>query len=123
MVNLNFISIKKTLLECYQAKSLKYVFFLQALTATATPRVREDIVKQLGMENTKWFLTSFNRSNLQYEVRPKKGKGVLDEIIQMIKRGWPKKSGIVYCFSRKECEDVAAKLRENGNFNLILCEM
>ena len=72
------------------------------------------------MENPKWFLTSFNRSNQQYEVRSKKGKGVLDEIIQMIKKGWPKKSGIVYCFSRKECEDVAAKLRENGN-NLPKC--
>ena len=80
-----------------------------ALTATATPRVRADVVKQLGMSDTKWFLTSFNRGNLQYEVHAKSGKkGGLNDIITMIKKNWPKKSGIVYCFSRKECEDVAS---------------
>ena len=86
-----------------------------ALTATATPRVRADVVKQLGMSNTKWFLTSFNRNNLQYEVRLKKGKGTtLIDIIALIKKEWPKMSGIVYCFSRKECEDSAFELRKNG---------
>ena len=106
-----------------------------ALTATATPRVRADVVKvcmglqfillqqfffdlptsfqQLGMYDTKWFITSFNRSNLQYEVRQKKGKSVLKDIIDLIKQNWPKKSGIVYCFSRKECEDVASQLQQN----------
>ena len=65
------------------------------------------------MNDTKWFITSFNRSNLQYEVRPKKGKSVLKDIIDLIKQNWPKKSGIVYCFSRKECEDVASQLQQN----------
>ncbi len=86
-----------------------------ALTATATPRVRADIVKQLGMENTKWFLTSFNRNNLQYEVRGKKGKGTcLNDMVNLICKDFAKKCGIVYCFSRKECEDVANELRRNG---------
>ena len=86
-----------------------------ALTATATPRVRADVVKQLGMSNSKWFLTSFNRNNLQYEVRTKKGKGsCLNDIIALIKSQFQKKSGIVYCFSRKECEDVATELKKNG---------
>ena len=58
-------------------------------------------VKQLGMADTKWFLTSFNRSNLQYEVHGKKGKGSgLNDIIAMINSKWKKKCGIVYCFSR-----------------------
>ena len=87
-----------------------------ALTATATPRVRADVVKQLGMQDTKWFLTSFNRKNLQYEVRPKKGKSsALNDILEVIKKeNWSKKSGIIYCFSRKECEDVAEELCKNG---------
>ena len=57
-------------------------------------------VKQLGMSDTKWFLTSFNRSNLQYEVHAKKGKSGLQDIIAMINNKWKKKCGIVYCFSR-----------------------
>jgi bloom syndrome protein len=101
-----------------ELKSLRQSFPgvpFMALTATATPRVRADVVKQLGMNQTKWFMTSFNRANLQYEVRDKKGKGsTLKDIIALILKQWPKKSGIVYCFSRKECEDTAAELRKAG---------
>ena len=57
-----------------------------ALTATATPRVRKDIVKQLCISKTKWFITSFFRSNLQYEVHEKKGKKYVKDIIDLIKR-------------------------------------
>ena len=91
-----------------------------ALTATATPRVRADIMKQLGMQDTKWFLTSFNRKNLQYEVRPKKGKSTaVNEVIALIrKENWSKKCGIIYCLSRKECEDVANELCKNGIHSL-----
>ncbi|TRY63016.1 hypothetical protein TCAL_00799 [Tigriopus californicus] len=81
-----------------------------ALTATATPRVRTDILHQLGMRNPKWFLSSFNRANLQYEVKPKKGKSITKEIIELIKKDYPKQSGIVYCLSRKECDDVSDEL-------------
>ena len=62
------------------------------------------IPQQLGMSNTKWFITSFNRSNLQYEVREKKGKQHLKDIVDLIKNQWPRKSGVIYCFSRKETE-------------------
>ena len=62
-----------------------------------------------------WFLTSFNRANLQYEVHAKKKKGSsLNDIITMIKSKWQNKCGIVYCFSRKECEEVASELSRNG---------
>ena len=89
-----------------------------ALTATATPRVRSDILHQLGMGSPKWFLSSFNRTNLKYEVRPKKGKaGAVQEIASLIQHQFCDaktgriQSGIVYCLSQKECDDTADKLR------------
>lgn len=77
-----------------------------ALTATATPRVRGDILNQLGMRNTAWFIQSFNRPNLKFEVRAKT-KDSLDEIAEIIKKNFLNRSGIIYCFSRKECDLVA----------------
>ncbi|XP_023724702.1 Bloom syndrome protein homolog isoform X2 [Cryptotermes secundus] len=85
-----------------------------ALTATATPRVRVDILNQLGMKNPKWFLSSFNRPNLKYSVLPKKGKSVTKEIITLIKAKFPRDSGIVYCLSRRECDTVASDLSGAG---------
>ena len=88
-----------------------------ALTATATPRVRSDILHQLGMKSPKWFLSSFNRTNLKYQVKPKKGKsGVVQEIGSLIQTHFSDsktgkiQSGIVYCLSQKECDDTAEKL-------------
>ncbi|XP_076043264.1 Bloom syndrome helicase isoform X2 [Oratosquilla oratoria] len=85
-----------------------------ALTATATPRVRIDILHQLGMEQPKWFLSSFNRENLRYEVLPKKGKKIVTEVCALIKARYPRQSGIIYCLSRKECDDTALDLRKAG---------
>lgn len=85
-----------------------------ALTATATPRVRVDILKQLGIENCKWFLSSFNRPNLKYLVVPKKGASTVTEIINIIKTKFPRSTGIVYCLSRKECDSLAEKFIEAG---------
>ena len=82
-----------------------------ALTATATEKVQEDIQKNLGMENAKLYKSSFNRGNLFYEVRPK--INVNKEIIKFIKQH-PKKSGIVYCLSRKKVEEIAQTLQVNG---------
>jgi ATP-dependent DNA helicase RecQ len=82
-----------------------------ALTATATPKVQQDIQKNLGMIDTKVFLDSFNRPNLYYEVRPK--KDVVREIIKFVKSR-PGKSGIIYCLSRKKVEEVAESLKVNG---------
>ncbi|XP_043268552.1 Bloom syndrome protein homolog isoform X2 [Venturia canescens] len=85
-----------------------------ALTATATPRVRTDILHQLSMTNPKWFLSSFNRPNLRYSVISKKGKNCADEVIAMIKTRWKNECGIVYCLSRKDCDDYSAQMRANG---------
>ncbi|XP_021933104.1 Bloom syndrome protein homolog isoform X2 [Zootermopsis nevadensis] len=85
-----------------------------ALTATATPRVRVDILNQLGMKSPKWFLSSFNRPNLKYSVLPKKGKSVTKDIVTLIKAKFPRQSGIVYCLSRKECDTVASDLSSAG---------
>ena len=82
-----------------------------ALTATATPKVQHDIQKNLGMTEAAVFKSSFNRSNLYYEVRPKT-KDVDREIIKFIKAN-EGKSGIIYCLSRKKVEELAEVLRLN----------
>ena len=84
-----------------------------ALTATATDKVRQDIKKNLGIVDAKEFRSSFNRPNLYYEVRPKKSaKDATSQIIKYIKQN-PGKSGIIYCLSRKEVEDLSAQLKVN----------
>jgi ATP-dependent DNA helicase RecQ len=83
-----------------------------ALTATATPKVQQDIQKNLNMMDSTLFISSFNRPNLYYEVRPK-GEEVIKDIIKYIK-SQPGKSGIVYCLSRKKVEELAETLQVNG---------
>lgn len=89
---------------------------MMALTATATPVVRTDILKQLHIQQSKWFMCSFNRPNLKYEVRPKRGKtSSAQDLIELLQsRPYRGESGIVYCFSRKECDDMAEQLQQNG---------
>lgn len=87
---------------------------IMALTATATPRVREDVLKQLKINRCKWFLSSFNRPNLKYMVHPKLGAATLEEISDLINVKFTRQSGIVYCLSRKECDQVASHLKANG---------
>lgn len=82
-----------------------------ALTATATPKVQSDILKNLGMPDAKVFKSSFNRPNLYYEVRDKVEPE--KEIIRYIKQN-PGKSGIIYCLSRKKVEELAQLLTING---------
>ena len=84
---------------------------LIALTATATPKVQMDIQKNLGMSDAAVFKSSFNRSNLYYEIRPK--HDVDREIIRFIKQH-EGKSGIIYCLSRKKVEELAELLTANG---------
>ncbi len=83
-----------------------------ALTATATLKVQEDILKNLEIPNANVFKSSFDRENLYYEVRPKT-KDVIKDIIKYIKTQ-PGKSGIVYCLSRKKVEELAETLVVNG---------
>jgi len=82
------------------------------LTATATPKVQEDILKNLGITEATTFKASFNRPNLFYEVRPKT-KNVDADIIRFVKQN-SGKSGIVYCLSRKRVEELAQVLQVNG---------
>ena len=83
-----------------------------ALTATATVKVQQDIMKNLEIMDAKVFKSSFDRPNLYYEVRPKT-KDVIKDIIKYIKQN-PGKSGIVYCLSRKKVEELAETLMVNG---------
>lgn len=82
-----------------------------ALTATATPKVQDDIQKTLGMSNAMVFKDSFNRPNLYYEIRPK--VNVDREIVKFINQH-KGKSGIVYCLSRRKVEEFAQLLQVNG---------
>ncbi len=85
-----------------------------ALTATATPKVQSDIIKSLEMEDTNIFISSFNRDNLYYEIRPKVNKeSTVKSIIQFIKTSGGK-SGIIYVQSRKSTEEIAKMLTVNG---------
>ncbi|GAA3921697.1 DNA helicase RecQ [Hymenobacter algoricola] len=81
-----------------------------ALTATATPKVQLDIQKNLQMDDASVFKTSFNRTNLYYEVRPK--HNTKKQLIQYVKQH-KNKAGIVYCLSRKKVEEIAELLRVN----------
>ena len=82
-----------------------------ALTATATKKVRQDIMKNLKISEGKLFIDSFNRSNLFYEIQPK--LDVIKQIIQYISEKG-ESSGIIYCLSRKKVEEVAETLQING---------
>lgn len=85
-----------------------------ALTATATPKVRTDIVKNLDMKECNTFVSSFNRPNLYYEVVNKKSKtDAISKIIKFIRKR-KNKSGIIYVQSRKSTEEIAEQLRVNG---------
>ena len=83
-----------------------------ALTATATPKVQDDIIKNLKINNSKVFKSSFNRPNLFYEVRGKSQTTDLD-LIKFIKSK-SNQSGIIYCLSRKNTEDLSELLNING---------
>ena len=82
-----------------------------ALTATATPKVQSDILKNLGIQDAVVFKSSFNRPNLYYEIRDKQDPK--RDIIKFIRQN-PGKSGIIYCLSRKKVEEIAELLNVNG---------
>jgi ATP-dependent DNA helicase RecQ len=84
---------------------------LMALTATATERVRADIIKELQLRDPRCYVASFNRSNLTYRVVPKSGP--YEQLLELV-RSRPSDSGIVYCASRKSTESLARNLNEDG---------
>ena len=83
------------------------------MTGTATEQIRLDVVSVLKMRNTKFFLASFNRTNLFYEVRPKTPK-IMEDIIDYIKTFQNDKTGLIYCISKKDCEKVSKNLKKEG---------
>lgn len=87
---------------------------IMALTATATPKVQQDILKNLDMNGENTFISSFNRDNLFYEIRPKiKKEQTVRQIIQIIKEEFRGESGIIYVQNRKTAEDIAQMLQVN----------
>jgi ATP-dependent DNA helicase RecQ len=84
---------------------------VMALTATATLKVREDIISQLSLEQAQIFISSFNRPNLSYAVLPKKDS--YEQLINLLRKH-QQDSAIIYCFSRKDTEHLAADLRNEG---------
>jgi len=87
---------------------------IMALTATATPKVQQDILKNLDMMADRTFISSFNRDNLFYEIRPKiKKDQTIKQIIQVIKEEFRGQSGIIYVQNRKTAEDIAEMLQVN----------
>lgn len=87
---------------------------IMALTATATPKVQQDILKNLDMTAENTFMSSFNRDNLFYEIRPKiKKEQTVRQIIQLIKEEFRNESGIIYVQNRKTAEDLAQMLLVN----------
>ena len=85
-----------------------------ALTATATPKVQSDIVKNLDLKEPKIFISSFNRANLYYEILPKIKKSQTDESIVRFIKSMKTKSGIIYTLNRKTTEELADILNANG---------
>jgi ATP-dependent DNA helicase RecQ len=84
---------------------------VMGLTATATDRVRQDILDQLRLREPFVHLASFNRPNLYYEVRPKH-RNLYDEILQYVRK--TEGSGIIYCASRRQVDELTAKLQQDG---------
>ena len=85
-----------------------------ALTATATPKVQSDIVKNLGLRNAQIFISSFNRTNLYYEILPKVNLEQTNKSIVRFIQQHKNKSGIIYTLNRKTTEELAAMLMANG---------
>ena len=100
--------------EYRQLRALRGLFPgvpMMALTATATTRVRDDIVAQLHLKDPGRYVASFNRPNLVYRVAAK--AGAYDQILSYV-RSRPRESGIIYCQARKTAEDLARKLSRDG---------
>ena len=85
-----------------------------AITATAPNKIREDIIGQLQMRDCLFFRSSYNRTNLYIEIRNKKGMNdIIGDMANFINKKYPEACGLIYCSSRKDCENVSEKLRRN----------
>jgi bloom syndrome protein len=86
---------------------------IMALTATANENTVNDILARLQLRDCALFTQSFNRSNLHYVIKPKKGN-LVEDISNFIKEKHRNKTGIIYCLGREKCETVAKQLRDKG---------
>ena len=93
-----------------------------AVTATAPNKIREDVINQLNMCNTIFFRSSYNRTNLDIEIRNKNEykneKGVIDNIATFINTTYPNSTGLIYCSSRNKCEHVCDVLKSKYKMNV-----
>lgn len=101
-----------------QLNCLRKIFYdpcvpIMALTATATPKIVEDVKNLLSMKDSKVFISSFERPNLKYDVIPKSTKTQC-LLLKKIKKIYPKQSGIFYCLSQKDCETLHGSLKNYG---------
>jgi bloom syndrome protein len=89
---------------------------ISAITATATSKVRDDIINILGLRSCLFFRSSYNRNNLYLEVRDKKNSvNPISDIYEFIREhNYMERTGIIYCSSKKECENVTKKLKDLG---------
>lgn len=87
---------------------------IMCLTATATHTVQSDVLNILKLKNVKTFIRGFNRPNIKYQVLPKTSKFMVAEISELIKRKFYRKSGIIYCLCRADCERLATELCKHG---------
>jgi bloom syndrome protein len=97
-----------------QLRQLKVMFpkiQVVSFTTTATPKVQLDMIKQLNMKNVVIHRQSFVRPNLSYQIKIKTGSSVVFEMSKLIKNKYNNQSGIIYCLSRQDCEDVSDKLK------------
>jgi bloom syndrome protein len=105
---------RQSYLELKQLKHLFKDIQIVSFTATATPAVQMDIILQLGLKKIYMHRQSFIRHNLSYQVRPKQTKTVIHDMYNLIRNHYSGQSGIIYCLSRKNCEQVASKLDSLG---------
>lgn len=87
---------------------------IMCLTATATRSVQSDVLNILKLRNVKTFIRGFNRPNIKYQVLPKTTKFMVPQIAELIKRKFSRKSGIIYCLCRADCEKLATELCKHG---------
>lgn len=87
---------------------------IMCLTATATHTVQSDVLNILKLKNVKTFIRGFNRPNIKYQVLPKTSRFMVPEISELIKRKFYRKSGIIYCLCRADCEKLATELCKHG---------
>jgi bloom syndrome protein len=88
-----------------------------ALTASASPSVCDDILKHVGLQEPKWFQTSFNRPNLRYQVRtkPDNKHKALEELVHLVGSSeFKNQSGIIYTFTKRSCDRIHQRLKERG---------